>query len=247
MFFGHVKSVRVDELLKELQTQSEIGRTSAIDGLRDIAHGSIADATRICSSLAAFVRSPSADASEITPVRLANDVQRAVKSLSELVAVGHCKTIDLSGSDLRRLQLKDGNLSGAILTKARLDQANLAGTNLSDARLVGAILTETVARKVNFRSAWVHEVNWRRTDLSEADFSSAQGLAGADFMSAQMDRIILDNTDLTDTKLSNEPITNGSFKNADIRRTDFGSVIGVCKKELDLAIGPPKRKPSREC
>jgi hypothetical protein len=247
MIFGHVKTARVDSLLKELQSQSIVGRVSAIDGLADVAQDTSVDIVRICDSLTTFVRTTSAEIPETVSVRLSNDIQRAMKVLSLLIATSRCRNIDLSGSDLRRLQLQDGTLKGAKLTNTKLDQANLAGADLSGTRLMGATLTETVARKAKFRSASVHEVNWRRADLTGADFSSAQGLAGADFMSSQMESIILDNTDLTDTKLSNDPMTNASFKKADIRKTSFDTVIGVCKEQLDLAIGPPKRKPSREC
>ncbi|MHC4041183.1 pentapeptide repeat-containing protein [Bradyrhizobium sp. 23AC] len=238
---------RADALLQDLQDSSPLVRIPAIDGLKEMAVSSSPRAARTCNALATFVRGFAATSLSSPSERLSDDIQRAVKTLSDLTAGQSCAKIDLSGSDLRRLQLPGGNLTEAILTNARFDQANMVGANLRGARLSGAVFTEAKAMRTDFQFARVHDVKWHRADISGANFTSAQGLAGADLMSARMDKIVLDDTDLSSTKLSNYPITGGSYRNADIRRTDFSQVSGICRSELGRALGPPMKEPAYVC
>jgi hypothetical protein len=59
----------------------------------------------------------------------------------------------LSGADLSAANLSDADLSGANLSKASLGYANLVGANLSETNLSGAMLYETVLANIDLSGA----------------------------------------------------------------------------------------------
>jgi uncharacterized protein YjbI with pentapeptide repeats len=85
---------------------------------------------------------------------------------------------DLSGLDLRRVNLHKAALQGVIFT-----EANLRGTDLSEADLRGADLNRTNLRRTNFSAANLSEANLCGANLSEANLSEAN-LSEANFREA---------------------------------------------------------------
>jgi uncharacterized protein YjbI with pentapeptide repeats len=75
---------------------------------------------------------------------------------------------DLSGMDLRRVNLKEAALQGV-----NLEDANLRGTDLSLANLSGADLHKTNLVRTNLSAANLTEANVSGANLSEANLSEA--------------------------------------------------------------------------
>jgi uncharacterized protein YjbI with pentapeptide repeats len=103
-------------------------------------------------------------------------------SLSRLIYV--LQNSNLSGADLRGIdlgeRLLDGaNLSGALLNKADLwcaglDRANLSGANLSGASLTSATFWRANLTGANLSKTRLYETRFDRADLSGVNFSSAK-------------------------------------------------------------------------
>lgn len=123
---------------------------------------------------------------------------------------------DLSGEDLRRLDLLFADLRNTNLCKARLAGALLVEADLSEANLAGANLGQETVRKTitdldTDRSAWaIHEVidgaNLREADLTGVNLTNAR-LHGVDFTSAKLDGADFTNADIADTRFINTDLT----------------------------------------
>jgi len=87
---------------------------------------------------------------------------------AKLKATGHCPVCDLSGANLRMVNLGGAKLKGADLYEANLTGALLRKANLGYANLKGADLTEAELDEA---------------DLSNADLTGAN-IEGADFRAA---------------------------------------------------------------
>ena len=97
---------------------------------------------------------------------------------AKLKATGHCPVCDLSGANLRMVNLGgaklngadlyEANLTGALLRKANLGYANLKGTNLEGAILEGANLY-----KANLEGASLNGANLEGAFLEGASLYKA--------------------------------------------------------------------------
>lgn len=103
---------------------------------------------------------------------------------------------DLSGADLRWVDLSEKCLSCANLSGANLCDANLRGTNLSDANLRGANLSF-----VNLSGADLGYADLSDANLYHADLSGAN-LNYADFSGTNLGGADLDHADLSGANLS---------------------------------------------
>jgi uncharacterized protein YjbI with pentapeptide repeats len=99
--------------------------------------------------------------------------------------VGSPEQLDVSGQNIREINLMNCNLQGANLSQASICAANLCGTNLSKANLHGADLRETYLCWADLRGA-----NLGEADLREADLSWAN-LREADLRGVNLDRATL--------------------------------------------------------
>ena len=104
---------------------------------------------------------------------------------------------DLSGSDLRRVDLKHAAFNGVLLK-----DANLRGTDLSNADLHGSDLNKANLIRVHFSAANLAEADFSEADLSEANLSGANLneanfshslILGALFLGADLNRANLEN------------------------------------------------------
>ena len=124
-------------------------------------------------------------------------------------------TADLSGKDLRPVNLYKADLSGANLTQANLSKANLSDANLSKADLSEAKLSGA--------------------DLFRANLSEAN-LSGAKLVKADLTAANLSNADLTAADLSGADLTATNLPNADLTAADlFGA--NVDQDVLEQACG----------
>lgn len=62
--------------------------------------------------------------------------------LKQLLTTKHCPNCNLTGADLRKMDLKGANLRGANLIGARLEKADLHRANLCDANLSATRLNQ---------------------------------------------------------------------------------------------------------
>jgi uncharacterized protein YjbI with pentapeptide repeats len=119
--------------------------------------------------------------------------------------------LDVSGQDLRGINLMNCNLSGVNMSQARVCEANLCGAQLSKADLHGADLRGTYLCWADLRGANLYEADFREADLSWADLQEADlrgvNLDGATLYGAYLGRAdlrgaFLDKTDLRGADLS---------------------------------------------
>lgn len=82
--------------------------------------------------------------------------------------------MNLSGKNLRYLDLREANLEGANLRNADLKGSDLQGANLRNADLQGASLKKTDLRNAILVGANLQEVNFREANLMGADLHGAK-------------------------------------------------------------------------
>ena len=105
---------------------------------------------------------------------------------------------DLSGSDLRRVDLKHAAFNGVLLK-----DANLRGTDLSNADLHGSDLNKANLIRVHFSAANLAEADFSEADLSEANLSEAN-LCEANFSHSLILGALLLGADLTGANLKDD-------------------------------------------
>jgi hypothetical protein len=118
----------------------------------------------------------------------------------DLEARGRYRKVDLSGADLRGVDLSKANLAEADLSGAKLLGANLRTTDLTGADLRGANLhaanlSMADLRNSDLRGANLSDGNLRRTNLEEAC------LAGVDLSATLLGETMLDGADLSTSKM----------------------------------------------
>jgi uncharacterized protein YjbI with pentapeptide repeats len=124
--------------------------------------------------------------------------------------------LDLSGADLRGVNLSRAGLIGAYLHGVNLSEANLHGVYLVGTNLLGADL-----READLREAGLEAANLGVADLREADLRGAY-LRGADLRAADLSRASLIETYLEGTNL----------RGADLREANLSGAIGWTEEQL---------------
>ena len=114
--------------------------------------------------------------------------------------------VDLSGANLKRINLQDADLSGANLSGANLKRANLSIADFRYANLSGANLSNAVLSDANFFNADLSGANLTDTNLSRANLRSAN----------------LSNANLVTANLSNAVLSGANLSGARIGQTLFG-------------------------
>lgn len=127
---------------------------------------------------------------------------------------------DLSGSDLRGVDLTGADLSRANLRGAKMDGANLSGADLSGASLIyaeigNAKLIGAILKKADLEHAFLGNSDLTKADLTEAKVHFAKlgsanltgaNLSGADFYQAWLTQALLTGADLRDAKMGGAQI-----------------------------------------
>ena len=140
---------------------------------------------------------------------------------------------NLSGADLRGInlgeRLLDGaNLSGALLQKAflwrtGLDRVNLSGANLTEADLQEASLWRANLRGANLSKTILCETYFNCADLSDADVSNAWIYYPTSFSKANLTRVNfagvtlengLDDIDFREAYFENTIMPDGTIRNS---------------------------------
>jgi uncharacterized protein YjbI with pentapeptide repeats len=115
--------------------------------------------------------------------------------------------VDLRGADLSNSSLVDANLAFSNLTEANLSQANLLRANLSQTKLISALLPKAELMKSN---------------LSEADLSSAN-LKEANLVLANLRKANLVKANLSESNLGAANLSEAILDEADLSSADLRS------------------------
>lgn len=98
---------------------------------------------------------------------------------------------DFTGSSLASADLRYSDLSGAQFIRANLSRARLSVTNLRDANFHGADLGGATLRYADLRSAYLYRADLRRADLRYANLYDVD-LYDADLRHAQLTGLLID-------------------------------------------------------
>ena len=122
------------------------------------------------------------------------------EAIQQQIAAGK----NMSGMDLRGIDLSELNLSGGIFR-----QANLTGVNLTNAFLVGADFSEADMSETNLAFADLRSSMLTKTDMTRAN------LANSKLDGAFIDETIMDNANLKHAEMRNISAKGASFFEAD--------------------------------
>ena len=142
-------------------------------------------------------------------------LEQGVHAWNEWREAGTVDEPDLTGADLRGMQLWSVDLSNALLRDAKLERATLTGSDLSGADLRGAdleaaFLIGTNLDQADLRGARLTKAHLEKCDLIEADLKEADIYAASFY-----------ECDLTDANLSGSFLVATSLMNVDLTRADL--------------------------
>lgn len=166
--------------------------------------------------------------------------------------IARCTGCDLSGRDLRNLDLHGLTLTGLDLSRADLRGANLSksnfsGTDLSRAKLDGADLTDAMfsgadIAGASFRGAKMDGVQFNGISLAHSSFDGAalrailvhgcsgcdlshMDLRGVDLHGVSLSGADFSHSNLSGANLSGAKFSGVSFDNADLERADLRNAL----------------------
>ena len=164
------------------------------------------------------------------------------------------RVMNLSGANLRIANLSEANLSGANLHKADLSRAKLSKANLNEAKLIRVNLSRADLSRANLSIADLSIAKLSKANLREADFSVANlkyadfietklskaNFKDADLSGANLIRADLRKTNLSFTNLSRANLAETNLEDVTISHTIFTDIDLTNTKGLDKlqAFGP---------
>lgn len=202
-----------------------------IQALEEIAKDSSRYHWKIMELLAAFVRNaPPRKEEEGIP----DDIQAALTVIGRRDSTKdpQNKKLDLSNTDIRGANLREGKLQGVNLRKA-----NLQGVNFDLANLQGAILKEVNLQGASFYNANLQEeADLRKANLQEVCFLGAK-LQGAFLSASNMQGVNLRGAKLKGASLTIANLEGASLDGADLSRANLqgANFMGANLLEVDLA------------
>ena len=136
---------------------------------------------------------------------------------------GFLQGINLSGSDLRKLDLsradfQQANLSGANLSRtclwrARFSYANLRGTNLSRTDLQETEFFKAEMRGVNLSQAKILDTSFGGANLMGANFTKLRKCQGFSIRETNLNGADFSDTDLSRANVAIDELRGSYFKN----------------------------------
>jgi uncharacterized protein YjbI with pentapeptide repeats len=155
--------------------------------------------------------------------------------------------IDLSGADLRDMNLTGANFSRANLANAKfvavtlsrarfsdaiLTNACLSGANLSETEIAWADLANAKLMEANFTNASLMGTNFTGANISYADFTNAD-VRESNFTNATLSWANFANANLSNANLTNAKLIVANFSDADVSQVQWdrsqmrGKYIGI--------------------
>lgn len=137
---------------------------------------------------------------------------------------------DLSGADLREVDLTDALLRNVGLNRTNLIRATLDRANLTEARLEGANLSSARMIRANLQRAGLADASLTGADLADANLSHADMQAarlgqanavGANFQGANLRQSDWQEADISSANLRGVNLKEANFAGARLRGTDL--------------------------
>ncbi len=132
--------------------------------------------------------------------------------------------VNLAGTDLRNICLREVNLAGATLESAFLAGADLRSAKLSRVNLTRANLTEALMHGVRAAEAKLANATISKARLSGANFHNAC-LSRANLSNALLNNTYLVNADLSYADLSNANLGSANLTSANLNRADLAGAV----------------------
>lgn len=156
-----------------------------------------ADAESLCKFLRENPITEGGDRYILTGLDLSGQNLRGVNLENMLVFECNLQGADLRGANLRNAGLIQTDFSGADMTGANLRQASLTAARLNGTRLAGCVMSATVGVDAQFRGAdltgaTIGMTGFTRAILDNANFANAVFEGGVDF-----DRASVQNANFT--------------------------------------------------
>ena len=232
---------RYTKAIEQLASDKPTERLGGVYALEHLMRESEQDHVTVVNVLAAFIRDnapadpllqPGSEKGESSPElrRPSTDIQAAVSVLARRPVRPEPDPLDLSGTNLRRVDLANARLSGARLTNSwmeltKLTKADLRGADLSGARLWSAILEGA-------RVTGAH--------LSGADLRSAR-LGGAQLQNADLSQTQLQYADLFNVQLQGARMAGAQFEKAILTGAQLQGALLIA--EIPIYAGGPDGRP----
>lgn len=144
--------------------------------------------------------------------------------------------LDLSGADLSGRNLREVDLSEVYLTNANLSKSELQGANFTLASLDGADLREAHLCSTNFFDANMNRIKIDGADLSGASLREASlqhtdfrsvNLSGVTLRQASLQNCDLRKTNLYEANLFGAVFTKSKLQSANLQRASLGSALFI--------------------
>jgi uncharacterized protein YjbI with pentapeptide repeats len=218
--------------IDQLKSKDLDVRIGAISTLETIAkYSQPAEHWTIMEYLAAFVRSNAPrkeEGEEKRSPELREDIQAALTVIGRRDTEKDApnKKLDLSNTDIRKVELPRAKFQKIILSGAKLQGANLFEAILEEADLSGAKLQGAQLCKANLKRAKLHQANLQEANFSQANLTESiikaailrhttlyqANLQRADLRLANLQEAFLDEADLQEANFSQEAdITIGAI------------------------------------
>jgi uncharacterized protein YjbI with pentapeptide repeats len=148
----------------------------------------------------------------------------------------HLKDVDLREATLRSARMNEAYLRNARLDKADLTECELEGANLNEASLNGACLRNAIVYRAGLNGASLAHADLRETGFSGADLSFAD-LTGADLRGAALNGAALREADLTNADLTGADLSWAQLVETrlDGARLTGCQIYGISAWNLQLA------------
>jgi len=156
--------------------------------------------------------------------------EKAVRlNLEAIRKVNDSQGLDLTSTNLYRIDFSGLDLSNSDIAFSNLELANLDSANLSrvkgyevsleKAKLTDAILTEARLAKANLKGAHLHRANLVSANLKETRLNSAQ------FFQAKLQSAHLENAELFDVKFEQSDLNDTYFRGTKFNDQTLKSIV----------------------
>jgi uncharacterized protein YjbI with pentapeptide repeats len=143
-----------------------------------------------------------------------------VPAPEELRPQADLRCVDLSGADLRGLDLSQADLSGAVLVGADLSDATFVQAELVGADLTGATLHDTDLSQADLSHAVLVDVDLSGENLTQVTLDDVEA-PGVDLSGARMTQVGLEDANLSGADLSDADAGQAEARGVDLSNADL--------------------------
>jgi len=193
---------QINKTISLMGNENEYVRIGAIYSMEQLAVNHEDSNVIIVNILTSYVRNNFPWSNKALPEHRNEVSQAAVSVISKAMQKAVNLRVDLSKTDLRRLDLQKKALSNCMLIDVHFDEAELTKTNFDNSNLSGSVFDGANLQDTSFVSASLSHASFvgatfAKTDFSGADLRSVTGIRKEDIISQ---RAIINK----ETKLSKE-------------------------------------------